>query len=65
MSHSFSTSCKGARFSWQTLTRSFPLVGIHRTFSILVQHSHFPQERAEIPAIFFFLENLMEGLFVD
>lgn len=52
-------------FLAKKLTRSFPLVRIHRTFPILVQHSHFPQERAEISAIFFFLENLMERLFVD
>lgn len=61
------TGCQEGEMAFlaKKLTRSFPLVRIHRTFPILVQHSHFPQERAEISAIFFFLENLMERLFVD
>lgn len=47
------------------LTRSFPLVRIHRTLPILIQHSHFTQEWAEISTIFFFLENFMKCFFVD
>lgn len=47
------------------LTSSFPLVRIHRTLPILIQHSHFTQEWPEISAIFFFLENFMKCFFVD
>lgn len=56
---------RGLSFYLQKLTRSFPLVRIHRTLPILIQHSHFTQEWAEISAIFFFLENFMKRLFVD
>lgn len=40
------------------LTRSFPLILIHRRLPLIIDHPHLSQQRSEIPGTLFFIQHL-------